>query len=228
MSKTKQVAAQRQSGAVSAVPEAEPSRNLTIIADPTMTRQEQIVAATLCPSVNAGMMFTELTHKDGGLDLGEMSRYLKDAAATAAAGVLSPLQQMLAIQARALDQIFYHFARRAGDCTTLDARETCLRLAMKAQSQSRTTVETLAAIQQGPAIFAKNANINNGQQQVNHGSPSQASTRAKPAPVLAAQAIEASKATHSVPVVSGSARTALRARAEKFNRAERTNGGTDA
>lgn len=40
---------------------------------------------------------------------------------------------------------------------------------LKAQSQCRATLETLAAIKVGPAIFARQANIAHGPQQVNNG-----------------------------------------------------------
>jgi len=50
-------------------------------------------------------------------------------------------------------------------------RGVYLRLALKAQSQARTTVETLAEIKNPRAVaFVRQANIANGPQQVNNGS----------------------------------------------------------
>jgi hypothetical protein len=46
--------------------------------------------------------------------------------------------------------------------------ERLLRLALKAQSQCRATLETLAVIR-NPPVFARQANIANGPQQVNNG-----------------------------------------------------------
>jgi hypothetical protein len=51
----------------------------------------------------------------------------------------------------------------------LDAMDRNLRLAMKAQSQCRATAETLAIIKQGPTVYARQANIAHGPQQVNNG-----------------------------------------------------------
>jgi hypothetical protein len=52
----------------------------------------------------------------------------------------------------------------------LDASETYMRLALRAQSQSRSTLETLSVVKNPPAIaFVKQANIANGPQQVNNG-----------------------------------------------------------
>lgn len=101
---------------------------------------------------------------------------------------------MLAVQARTLDLIYNDFAARAGNCTNLDSTEQCLRLAMKAQSQCRTTVESLAVIQQGPAIFAKQANIAHGNQQVNNGVAPLATTTL---PAKTLEAIDASKVLHA-------------------------------
>ena len=48
-----------------------------------------------------------------------------------------------------------------------------MRLALKAQAQCRSTIETLAAIKNPPVVFARQANIANGPQQVNnHGTAS--------------------------------------------------------
>ena len=50
--------------------------------------------------------------------------------------------------------------------------ERLMRLALKAQSNCRATAEALAAIQNPAAVFARQANIANGPQQINIGSPS--------------------------------------------------------
>jgi hypothetical protein len=54
----------------------------------------------------------------------------------------------------------------------LRACDTFLRLAFKAQSQSRATLETLAFTQNPRSVeFVRQANIANGPQQVNNGTP---------------------------------------------------------
>jgi hypothetical protein len=45
-----------------------------------------------------------------------------------------------------------------------------MRLALKAQSNCRTTAEALAAIQNPPTVFARQANITSGPQQINNAS----------------------------------------------------------
>lgn len=87
---------------------------------------------------------------------------------------LSRAESLLITQAHTLDAIFNELARRAamnmGEY--IKTTDTYLRLALKAQSQCRTTLETLATIKNPPVIFAKQANISNGPQQVNNGTPS--------------------------------------------------------
>lgn len=80
-------------------------------------------------------------------------------------------ERMLLSQAHALDMMFASLARRAAShigCNMLAAMETYMRLALRAQNQSRMTLETLATIKNPPVVFAKQANIANNQQ-VNNG-----------------------------------------------------------
>ena len=53
----------------------------------------------------------------------------------------------------------------------LEAANRYMRLALKAQSQCRAAVETLAAMKNPPTLFARQANIAHGPQQVNNGIP---------------------------------------------------------
>lgn len=88
------------------------------------------------------------------------------------------IEAMLFAQATALQTIFTSLARRAHSQEYLKHLETFLRLALKAQSQSRATLETLATIKAGPAIFARQANIAHGPQQVNNGQLAEKCARA--------------------------------------------------
>jgi hypothetical protein len=54
-----------------------------------------------------------------------------------------------------------------------DSMEVYMKLALKAQSQCRTTLQTLAEIKNPqPVAFVKQANIAHGPQQINNGTPS--------------------------------------------------------
>lgn len=85
-------------------------------------------------------------------------------------GELKRLESMLSAQAHSLDAIFNTLAQRAAANMGqyMDATEKYLRLALKAQGQCRATLETLAAIKSPPVVFARQANIAHGPQQVNN------------------------------------------------------------
>ena len=205
-----------------AVPLGAPA--FTVQVDQDGTEMEKLVGVNLSSSVSAALMSHYLTHKDRGLDPGSVSQYIRREAVQAASGDLVPLQQMLAIQAKSLDMIFYDFAARAGNCTTLDAREQCLKIALKAQIQCRTTVESLAVIQQGPAIFAKNANINHGQQQVNNGVPAPAGTTTVQAQEVTKPSLKAPSEPSIGTTFATSTRTRTRAGGRNASLAKQTIG----
>jgi hypothetical protein len=97
-------------------------------------------------------------------------------------GDLSNMENMLVGQALALQTIFTSLAQRAAlnAGQYMDATDKYLRLALKAQSQCRATLETLAAIKNPPIVYAKQANFSSGHQQVNNGLSTQASTHQNP------------------------------------------------
>jgi len=86
-------------------------------------------------------------------------------------GDLSGPEAILTAQAVALDVIFTEMARRAalnmGE--HLQATDTYMRLAMRAQGQCRATLQTLGELKNPRQVaFVKQANIANGYQQVNN------------------------------------------------------------
>lgn len=87
-------------------------------------------------------------------------------------GDLSVADTLLVGQATALNAIFHEMARRAAlnMGQHLGAADTYMRLGLKAQSQCRATLESLAKIKNPPNVaFVKQANIAHGPQQVNNG-----------------------------------------------------------
>lgn len=126
----------------------------------TLTRPEVQAAATL-------------QKWDG--DSQEVNALIREMSAQTAAvnrGDLTRAEGMLLAQAHTLDAIFNYLSRRAhsnmGEYLT--AAETYLRLALKAQSQCRATLETLALVKNPPNVaFVRQANIAHGPQQINNG-----------------------------------------------------------
>jgi hypothetical protein len=106
----------------------------------------------------------------GDVDLTECGNALVDTAEDVNKGDLGDAEALLAAQAVTLNTIFANLAHRA--CLNLgqylDTSERYMRLALKAQGQCRATLETLAAIKNPPTVFARQANITSGPQQVNN------------------------------------------------------------
>jgi hypothetical protein len=99
---------------------------------------------------------------------------------------MKDVEGTLTSQAATLNLMFGELNRRAymnmGEY--LDASERYLRLALKAQNQCRMTLETLSNIKNPPVIYAKQANIANGPQQVNNGAVKAVETQNPPNKLL--------------------------------------------
>jgi hypothetical protein len=117
--------------------------------------------------------------KDRALSLMDSVDELKKLSAAANDGDLSRPEAILVCQAHSLDSLFQLMATRSmqnmGQCTA--AADTYMRLALRAQSQCRATLETLANIKNPPVVYAKQANVTTGPQQVNNGVPAPVATR---------------------------------------------------
>jgi len=102
------------------------------------------------------------------IDLVSLFQSMSDAGKSVKNGNLSGTEAMLVAQAVSLNAIFVDLARRAHVAELVDHLDRFIRLALKAQSQCTTTIATLALMKH-PPVFAKQANIAGGPQQVNNG-----------------------------------------------------------
>jgi len=91
------------------------------------------------------------------------------AAAGAALSSPSQVERMLFGQAAALQSLFVRLTEGALGAETVPNYDLKFRYALRAQSQCRATLETLAAIENPPVVFARQANVAHGPQQVNNG-----------------------------------------------------------
>lgn len=124
------------------------------------------------PSIaHAAIMSTFAKPLFGETDMGELCDTLEARATAVKGGDLSSAENMLVAQAATLNLLFLDLTRRStlnmGE--HINAAERYMRLALKAQAQCRATLETLAALKSPPVVFAKQANIAAGPQQVNNG-----------------------------------------------------------
>src|SRR5258706_5752022 len=136
-------------------------------------RGEMLVELGLSPIVAAAATAREFSSLAGkGADLKAFVARVSEAVDAAVTGGLRLTEVTLGAQAIALDVIFNECAQRAASAASSDltSAEALLRLALKAQSQCRTTLLTLAEIKNPrPIAFVNQANFARGAQHVNNG-----------------------------------------------------------
>lgn len=162
---------------------SKPSNTLNVDAVADVDCAALIAQTVLRPSVQAAATLQQFKLITGDVELGALVEELQDQAKLASSGDLERAEAMLVTQAHTLDAIFHNLARRAAlnAGEYLGACETYMRLALKAQSQCRATLETLAVMKNpAPVAFVRQANIAHGPQQVNNApSPAPESSRAR-------------------------------------------------
>ena len=135
--------------------------------------KEGYAKAALLPSLYAGAVIQQygnaLFGKDN-LDIHALDKALKESTEAIHHGDMKAVEAMLYGQAVALQTMFTNLSMRA-DCQQgrLDNIEALLKLAFKAQNQCRMTLETLSNVKNPPVVYARQANITSGPQQVNNG-----------------------------------------------------------
>ena len=155
---------------------------ITATATPSEGQAAGIARTVMRPTVQAALTLREYGKSFGDLDLTGLIDSLTEQTNAATEGDLGRAEAMLAAQAHTLDAIFNNLAQRAalnmGEY--LEAFEAYLKLALRAQSQCRATLETLAEIKYPRSVaFVEQTNIAHGHQQVNN-APSRADEIEKP------------------------------------------------
>lgn len=102
-------------------------------------------------------------------DVPILMKYLRDQAGAVQSGDLAQAEAMLINQATALQSLFARLVEDGMVQSKMSTLEGLMKLALRAQNQCRATLETLATIKNPPVVFARQANIVNGPQQVNNG-----------------------------------------------------------
>jgi len=152
------------------------------------TQGETIARHALQPEIQAALTIKHFERGAlVGASLNSLVDQLSEQSVFSNNGDLSRSEALLTAQAHTLDAIFHDLARRAAVNAGeyLNACEIYLRLALKAQSQCRATIETLAEIKNPSHVtFAKQANIAHGPQQVNNGVPSRGENNILPSKLL--------------------------------------------
>lgn len=140
---------------------------------PTETAAEALARTSLRPTVQAAVTLMEYNNLFGEMSINTLVTDLGKQCEIASDGDLARAEALLVAQAHTLDAIFHKLARKAANSEHLNQLEVHLRLALKAQSQCRATLETLAEIKNPMAgAYVRQANIAAGHQQINNGNTS--------------------------------------------------------
>ena len=133
------------------------------------------------PIINAVTAQTYSKSIVGEIDITEAVHVMREKVSNVNAGNLNELEATLTAQTVSLDTIFNELARRSAlnMGSNMQVTESYMRLALKAQSQCARTIEVLAAMKNPPVVFAKQANISHGHQQVNNGTQQTIPTHAE-------------------------------------------------
>lgn len=98
------------------------------------------------------------------VELSDLRNVIAAASERVASGDMGGIEKMLVAQAIALDAMFYRLTEKALSSEYQQNLEGFLKLALRAQNQSRSTAETLSAIKNPPVVFAKQMNVAQNQQ----------------------------------------------------------------
>ncbi len=150
-------------------------QTLTIAKEEGKSEIRQLTEIQLSPLINNALTLQVLSASNSDkIDFTEAVEVMKEKSEKIIAGDLSELEATLTAQIVSLNTIFntltLRFAHSLGN--SLKLTETYMRLALKAQAQCARTAEILAAIKNPPIVFAKQANIAQGHQQINNGNQS--------------------------------------------------------
>jgi hypothetical protein len=133
------------------------------------TSNSQCLAALSTRSALTATTYKAFSGGGDKLEVTDLMGELRKAGDEVVAGDMGRIERMLTNQALTLDAIFNNMAQRSGRQESFKGIEVLMRLALKAQAQSRSTAEALAEIKNPrPVSFVKQANMTTGPQQVNN------------------------------------------------------------
>ena len=146
------------------------------------SNEKDLSGTTITPSVGASLTIKAFGAKFGDqISPAGLIQALHEQIKAVKVGDLNRVEAMLVTQAHTLDAIFNELAQRAAANMGeyMNATDLYLRLALKAQSQCRATLETLAEIKfPKSATFVRQQNVGINQQ-VNNSEPTSNVSRAR-------------------------------------------------
>ncbi|MDA9625669.1 hypothetical protein N9S57_02750 [Luminiphilus sp.] len=101
---------------------------------------------------------------DEYLDIPQLMVVLKAESGRLSEGKSEDVGPILANQALALQSLFSRLTERALSQSHMSNIEAFMRLALRAQSQCRATLQTLSTLNKSPTVYARHANVATNQQ----------------------------------------------------------------
>ena len=131
---------------------------------------EHYAKVSLSPATMSAVLsdaFTNQLFPDSSI--ADVANALRDKITNIQDGDMKSIEAMLIGQAQALQTMFVSLGRQAASKTQLAQYTAFMNLALKAQAQSRATIQALTELKYPKqATFVKQANIANGHQQINN------------------------------------------------------------
>jgi hypothetical protein len=149
-----------------------PSSQVQAVRQPESPTPAGLAGLSIDAPTTNGMVTTMFTSRTMSveLDLKDMILALQSQVDEVQRGDMKCAESVLISQSVTLNAIFAEMARRAAlnMNDNIQATESYMRMALKAQNQARSTLETLYAMKNPTLVIAKQANFTTGHQQVNN------------------------------------------------------------
>ena len=144
------------------------SKSVTIVKGRTDDETaERIAKLAVSPEMSSQRVVAASEREQGldqHLDIPRLMAVLKAESERLSEGKSEDVGPILANQALALQSLFSRLTERALSQSHMSNIETFMRLALRAQSQCRATLETLSSLNKAPTVFAQQANVATDQQ----------------------------------------------------------------
>jgi len=128
----------------------------------------ELASLACSPTYTAAKLLTRINKQPGDPDIVGLCLELRAQFDIINKGDLSRAESILTSQAHSLDALFNKLAGLALSHNSMAMSDPLLRLALKAQAQCARTLEVLANIKNPPVVYARQANVTTGPQQINN------------------------------------------------------------
>ena len=155
-----------ESDGIKRLPMKKPKKNETVFqvyCQPDETEEQSLARTMISPTLQAAVTISEYASSPEELDLQAIMTCLEKQVDQVKNGNIDSIEQMLLVQACTTDVIANNLFRKAYYADVLVKFDSYMKYGLRAQSQCRATLETLANIK-NPKAYLKQTNIAHNQQ----------------------------------------------------------------